>query len=137
MWFEHYNVALIAASIYLTLVVIIVLFQLALAAGAPWGHLAMGGKFPGRFPVKMRFLSIFNALILLALGVVVGARVGLTLLDMRDLPAWTIWVVVAFGTLAMVANLITPSKPERALWGPVSVVMLVCSLIVALIPVNV
>ena len=136
MWAEQYNIAPIAANLYLLLTAIVVLFQLALAAGAPWGHLAMGGKYPGRFPARIRFLSVFNAVVLLALGGVVAARAGVLLLGIRDLSAWAIWIVVVFGALSMVANLVTSSKPERALWGPVSIVMLICSLIVALAPMN-
>lgn len=136
MWAEQYNIAPIAANLYLLLTAIVVLFQLALAAGAPWGHLAMGGNYPGRFPARIRFLSVFNAVVLLALGGVVAARAGVLLLGIRDLSAWAIWIVVVFGALSMVANLVTSSKPERALWGPVSIVMLICSLIVALAPMN-
>ena len=136
MWAEQYNIAPIAANLYLLLTAIVVLFQLALAAGAPWGHLAMGGNYPGRFPARIRFLSVFNAVVLLALGGVVAARAGVLLLGIRDLSAWAIWIVVVFGALSMVANLVTSSKPERALWGPVSIVMLICSLIVALAPLN-
>ena len=33
-----------AAHIFAVLIFITILFQLALAAGAPWGSLAMGGK---------------------------------------------------------------------------------------------
>lgn len=136
MWLEQFNVAPIAANLYILLTGIVVIFQLALAAGAPWGHLAMGGKYPGKFPARMRFLSILNAAILLALGGVVGARAGLYLQELRDLSTWAIWVVVVFGSLSMVANLATSSKSERALWGPVSVVMAICSVIVALAPMN-
>ena len=136
MWLEQYDIAPIAANLYLLLTGIVVLFQLALAAGAPWGHLAMGGKYPGRFPARIRFLSVFNAVILLALGGVVAARAGHLLQGLRDLSMWAIWVVVVFGALAVVANLATPSKPERALWAPVSIVMVICSLILALAPMN-
>lgn len=136
MWLEQYNIAPITANLYLLLAGIVVLFQLALAAGAPWGHLAMGGKYPGKFPPRIRFLSIFNAVILLALGGVVAARAEIYLQGLRDLSTWAVWIVVVFSALSMVANLATSSKPERALWGPVSIVMLICSLIVALTPMN-
>lgn len=136
MWIDHYDIASVAANIYLLLTAIVVLFQLALAAGTPWGHLAMGGKYPGKFPPEMRFLSILNAAILLVLAGVITAHARLPLLNMSGLPAWLVWSVVVFGALAVVANLATPSKLERALWGPVSIAMLICSLIVALVPMN-
>ena len=136
MWLEQYDIAPIAANLYLLLTGVVVLFQLALAAGAPWGHLAMGGKYPGQFPAKMRVLSVFNAAILLAMGGVVATRAGLILPDVSDLSVWAIWIVVVFVGLSAVANLATPSKPERALWGPVSIVKVICALIVALAPMN-
>ncbi len=134
MWGELNIMVPYAAGLYLLLVGVLVLFQFALAAGAPWGHLAMGGKFPGRFPVGMRILSVVNAMIIAAMGWIVASRAGQFTFMAYDFPAWVIWLVVAFGVLAMIANLATPSKPERALWGPVTVVMLLCTLVVALAP---
>jgi hypothetical protein len=41
--------------------ILTVLFQLALACGAPWGHLAMGGgKYPGVFPVPLRIAAVVS-----------------------------------------------------------------------------
>lgn len=136
MWAEQYNITQIAANLYLILTGIVVLFQSALAAGAPWGHLAMGGKYPGKFPTRVRILSVLNTAILLALGGVVGARAELFLPEMRALSEWAIWIVVVFGGLSVLANLATSSKPERAIWAPISFAMFVCSLIVALSPTN-
>ena len=41
---------------------ITVLFQFALALGAAWGKYAMGGKYPGKYPPKMRMLAHFDIL---------------------------------------------------------------------------
>ena len=41
-----------SAVVFATLIAVSTFFQLALAAGAPWGHLAMGGRYPG--PSKRR-----------------------------------------------------------------------------------
>ncbi len=92
----------------------------------------MGGKYPGKFPAKIRILSVINATILLAMGGIVAARAGIYLQDLSDLSTWAIWIVVVFVGLSALANLATPSKQERALWAPVSVVKVICALIVAL-----
>jgi len=42
-----------------------------------------------------------------------------------------VWVVAAFLAVGLVLNLATPSAAERAIWAPVSFLLLVCSLIVA------
>jgi hypothetical protein len=43
-----------------------------------------------------------------------------------------IWVVVAISVASVVLNVITPSPGERRIWVPVTVVIFVCSLFVAL-----
>ncbi len=108
-------------------------FQLALAAGAPWGEYAMGGKYPGRFPAPMRVAAIIQALILAALVGVVLARAGLALEAWAPVGSWVIWVVVAFSAASLVMNSITSSKRERMVWVPVAVVMLASSLTVAVL----
>ena len=46
----------VAAILYAIISFGIVVFQLALAAGAPWGAYAMGGAFPGQFPPALLML---------------------------------------------------------------------------------
>lgn len=118
-----------AAWLYMLLALIVTGFQLALAAGAPWGHLAMGGRYPGRFPGPMRVGAVLQAVLLVVFAIVVLGRAGAV---SPAPPGWLFWVAVAFSALAAVLNLITPSIPERRLWGPVSVLMLICVLRVAL-----
>lgn len=43
---------------------------------------------------------------------------------------WLVWVVVAFGAVSLVLNLIPPSAGERAIWAPVAL-LLASSAIVA------
>jgi hypothetical protein len=109
----------------------VIAFQLALAAGAPWGEFAMGGAFPGQFPPELRVAAIVQAVILALLAMVVLARASVALPKWARASRWLIWVVVAFSALSLVLNLITPSAGERAIWAPVALVMLVCSVIVA------
>src|SRR3990170_1396460 len=95
----------IAALVYAGLTAIVAAFQLALAAGAPWGAYAMGGAFPGQFPPQMRVAAVVQAVILVALALVVLARAGLIL------PSWSrasrslVWLVVGFAAVSLVLNL--------------------------------
>ena len=122
------------ARIFAGVDLIIVLFQLALAAGAPWGQVAMGGKFPGTFPPAMRVAAAVQAAILLLIAAIVLVRAGVLW------PRWFrasrigIWFVVGFSSLATLLNLITSSTWERRLWAPAAVLMLACSLAVAVLP---
>jgi hypothetical protein len=111
---------------------VLTLFQLALAAGAPWGGLAMGGRFPGRFPPAMRMAAVVQVAIYGLMGAVVFARAGMILPDMFDMSRIAIWVVVVLMAAGVMLNLITPSKWERRVWAPVAAVMFAASLRVAL-----
>ena len=62
------------AVIFAVCIAIAVLFQFALALGAPWGQLAMGGRFPGKFPTAMRIAAVVQAILLSLLAVIVMVR---------------------------------------------------------------
>jgi hypothetical protein len=121
----------VAALIYAIISIGVVVFQVALAAGAPWGAFAMGGAFPGQFPPALRIAALVQAVLLIALAAVVLARAGVLLPGWSRVSRWLIWFVVAFAALSLVLNLITPSAGERAIWAPVAFLLLISSGIVA------
>jgi hypothetical protein len=121
----------IAAYAFTILTGITILFQIALALGAPWGEYAMGGKFPGKYPAKMRIIAVFQILILALLVGIVMSKSGLALEKYEEISGTAIWFVVAFFVLGTVLNTITKSKWERCLWAPVNVLLLITSAIVA------
>ena len=122
----------LAGFVYGVISLAVIAFQIALAAGAPWGAYAMGGAFPGQFPPELRIAAIVQAVILAGLALVVLARAGVALPKRSRTSRWLIWVVVAFSALSLVLNLITPSPGERAIWAPVALIMLVSSVTVAI-----
>lgn len=122
------------ALVFTGVTLIVVLFQLALAAGAPWGEPAMGGKFPGTLPAAMRVATVVQILVLLLLSATVLARAGLVWPSWFNASRKSIWFVVAFTAVGTLLNLITSSKWERRIWAPAVAVMLACSLAVALSP---
>lgn len=122
----------IAALVYASVTVAAVLFQFALALGAPWGAYALGGRFPDRLPVRMRVAAVVQGAVLLLLAAAVLARAGLAFGGLLPETSWSIWVVVAFSAVSLVLNSITPSLRERSIWAPVAALMLITSLIVAL-----
>ena len=125
------NISRAAAIVHAVVTLGVVVFQLALAAGAPWGAYAMGGAFPGQFPPELRIAAIVQAVLLLGLTGVVLARAGLALPGWLRAARWLIWVVVAFSVISLVLNLITPSAGERAIWAPVALLLLISSAAVA------
>jgi hypothetical protein len=106
-------------------------FQLALTLGAPWGEYAMAGKFPGKFPFKMRMVSFFQSLILAFFLYWAWIRSG-SIENHLNIPLNSFWVVVVFFSLGTVMNFATPSRKERKIWGPVNLILLVSGLAIAL-----
>lgn len=123
-------VVLISSVVFCALICIVVLFQLALAAGLPWGEYAMGGRFPGKYPPALRLASLIQILILMLLAFIVMSKS-----DIVPYQTWTgfgIWLVAGFSAISLFLNTITKSVWERRIWAPVSLLMLVTSLIVAI-----
>jgi hypothetical protein len=121
-----------AALIYAVISLGIIAFQIALAAGAPWGAFAMGGAFPGQFPPTLRIAALVQAALLATMAAVVLAHAGFILPSWMRVSRWLIWIVVAFAALSLILNLITPSAGERAIWAPVALILLISSGIVAI-----
>lgn len=77
----------IPVTIFLVLTAVVILFQLALALGAPWGEYTVGGRFPGKLPPKMRLAALAQLVILLLFAAVALARSGLALESFTRLAA--------------------------------------------------
>jgi len=120
-----------AALLYTIISSVVVAFQIALAAGAPWGEFAMGGAFPGQFPLALRIAALIQAALLVGMALVVLARADLILPKWSRVSRWLVWFVVAFAAVSLVLNLITPSAGERAIWAPIAFLLLIGSGIVA------
>jgi hypothetical protein len=123
-----------AALVFGTVTSAVVAFQIALACGAPWGDIAMGGVSPGVLPPALRAAAIVQAVLLGTMILVVLARAGIAVPSWSRWSARLIWVVVAFAAVSTVLNAITPSDDERIVWLPVAIVMLISSVIVAFAP---
>ena len=122
----------IAAIVAVVLVAVVGVFQLALAVGAPLGKAAWGGKREGVLPPALRIASGVAAILvypLIALFILASAE--LIAVDWLPTGKVGMWIVTAFFTLGAVTNFASRSKAER-IWGPVSLVVAICSAIIAL-----
>ena len=126
------NIPRAAAILYAIISSFVVVFQIALAAGAPWGAYAMGGAFPGQFPPALRVAAVIQAALLAGMTAVVLSRAGIVLPGWARASRWLVWIVVAFAAVSLVLNLVTPSAGERAIWAPVAFLLLLSSATVAL-----
>lgn len=109
------------------------LFQLALAAGVPWGHAAYGGA-NRELSTGLRITS----------GVAVGIWILAILLVMRRSQSEGLlflspgavsilcWVLTGYLAIGTVMNGISRSKAERNIWTPVSLISCIAVVIVNL-----
>lgn len=101
------------------LLLVVVAFQAALAAGAPWGEATQGGTNPGVLPEPLRLTSALGAVVYLTLAAVAGTRWAPPILRRRVLRAGAAVMVV--GALL---NIASPSFIERMIWVPVTVALM-------------
>ena len=92
----------------------------------------MGGRFRGKLPPKMRIAALVQILIVFVFTFIVLIASGLAFSQFLNQGKIAIWLVVAFFILGSILNLSTPSKGERIIWGPVNVLLLITSIVVAL-----
>ena len=123
---------LAAAVAAYVLLAALAVFQIALAAGAPLGHLAWGGQHR----VLPRGLRIGSAVsvVLYALFAFVIWRAADYATDVGDVREsyLMIWVLTAYFALGILVNAVSRSRPERFVMTPVVAVLFACCLVVAL-----
>ena len=91
----------------------VAVFQLALAAGAPWGSSAWGGAHSGVLPVPLRVASAGSAVGFAALAHALGRR-RLTPGARGRVTAGALGLSVVSAAL----NAASPSAQERMIWAP-------------------
>jgi hypothetical protein len=125
--------ATISSSFLVVTTLIVAVFQVALALGAPLGEYAYGGTKTGKLPLGFRINSVVAVFVMLAISGHYLAQLGVfePILDPAGSSVVN-WVLVAFTGLAALANNATRSKKERMVWGIPTILMFVASLVVAL-----
>jgi len=122
----------VAAQIATVLLVVLTLFQLTLAAGAPWGAAAYGGGWPGVLPKGLRINSLVFGLVIYPLIILYVLDAG-GVVTSDWLPGSrtiVLWVLVVFFGVGSVANFASRSKVERW-WGPVALIVGICCAVLA------
>jgi hypothetical protein len=123
-----------AASLAAVLLVAVAAVQVALALGAPFGHISWGGKEHGRLPDKLRIGSGVAAVVLLLAALIVLAQGGLV--GWSPIPeSWlttATWILAGFMVLNTFGNLSSESRFEKMVFGPTTTILVVLLVIVAL-----
>lgn len=109
----------------------IALFQLTLAAGAPWGHAAWGGAH-AHLTTSERTGSAIAVVVWLTAALVVLGRAGLRGGERGTrLRRWGTWFLAAVSVLAALLNFASQSHWENAIFGPLSILLVILCAIVA------
>jgi hypothetical protein len=86
--------ALVFAFVYALATAAVVVFQVGVAAGKPWGPYTMGGRYPGRLPALMRVAALAQAVFLAVLAAIVLDAAGVGDLGWVAMFAWLPWIPV-------------------------------------------
>ena len=115
-----------AALLYAVFCGGVILFQLCLISGAPWGRLTQGGAHPEALPRSGKAIAAISILLLVLMTMSLLSAAGMSL----RWPRWMGWGALGITAISMLLNWITPSSAERRLWGPVMTVMFLLALVV-------
>ena len=108
------------AHIFASLCLATIFFQFALIGGLPLGEYTQGGRVRGKLDTKGRAMAAASVPVLAFQAVAVLSAAGFPGIGW---PAWTGWAAVGVACVTAVLNQITPSEKEKAVWGPVTLVM--------------
>jgi hypothetical protein len=108
------------------------LFQVALAAGADWGHAAWGGA-NAELSSAQRIGSAVAVLVWTAAAFVVLGRAGLLANGrvLGGLYRWGTWAAAVVCTLGALANVASQSRYENVILGPLALALAILCVVVA------
>lgn len=104
-------------------------FQLLLAAGAPFGRFAWGGEHRV-LPARLRVGSVVSTVLYAAFAVVVLDSAGLVSLLPDQVTQVGIWVIAGVFLLGTIPNLISRSVPERHVMAPLTLLLSALSVVI-------
>lgn len=122
-------VAILACVLFLLMIV----FQVLLAIGLPYGRVAYGGKYE-ILPTNLRVMSLI-AVGIFSFGIInVLERVNiLTLFNNELLTTIVVWIFAVYLTLNTLMNVASKSQWEKRIMTPISFVIAVCCYLLAII----
>ncbi len=117
------------AALLATGLAAVTVFQLCLAAGAPWGAAAWGGADPGQLSAELRVASAFAACFWLLAAFTALARGGMAASPVPyALSRYGTWALTALLAIGAVMNAASQSRWERFGWAPIVFVLAILSL---------
>jgi hypothetical protein len=109
----------------------IAVFEIALAAGAPWGHAAWGGAH-AHLSMAQRTGSAVSVVVWAAAALIVLGRAGLWHTGRRTrLFRWGTWFLAGVSGIAALMNFASNSHWENLIFGPTALVLTALCILVA------
>lgn len=122
---------IIAAILALVIILSLLLFQIAVALGAPLGHFAWGGQHKV-LPKTLRIGSASSIVILAVFAAFITSKASLwELIPNETVVNIGLWIMFAYFVVGVLMNGISRSKPERYTMAPISGLLAVCVFIIA------
>ncbi|HEY9497912.1 MAG TPA: hypothetical protein VIQ78_02690 [Terrimesophilobacter sp.] len=122
----------IAAVVACALLGALAVFQLALIAGAPIGHLAWGGQHRV-LPTRLRIGSAVSIVLYALFALVILDRAGIvSFIPWDGFVQVATWVLFGYFVLGIALNLASRSVPERAVMVPAAALLAIATFFVAL-----
>ena len=124
---------LTAATMILCILVVLVMFQLALAMGAPIGRFAWGGQHRV-LPTRLRLGSAVSIVLYACFAVLVLSKTGIMpIVGKGVFLDWSLWAITFYLAMGVPLNVLSRSKPERYTMTPVVVVLVICFVVISLV----
>ncbi len=122
----------IAATTACTLLLCLVIFQIALILGAPIGRFAWGGNNTV-LPINLRVASASSIALYLVFAMFILGKANVISTPLSgNVLAIGMWILTGYFILGVVMNGMSRSKPERMVMTPVAAALALLFLIVAL-----
>lgn len=119
-----------AVSLVTLILLVLSLFQIALAAGAPFGRLAWGGAHRA-LPVRQRIASASAPLIYAFLASFPLQKAGYSDIWPSGWIEPGIWIIACYLAVSAGLNAMSKSRPERLVMTPVAAALAILFFIVA------
>jgi hypothetical protein len=120
-----------SAVALVAILALLAVFQVSLAAGAPFGQFAWGGQ-NRVLPTRQRVGSVAAVVAYAGIALVVLDRANQIDLLSELASHIAAWIVFAFFTLSIAGNAMSRSRFERLVMVPTTAVLALLSLLVAL-----
>lgn len=126
-------ILIITAIITCVLLFLLIIFQLLLAIGLPFGRFAYGGKYE-KLPNNLRIMSLIAVgIFIFGIIVVLEQATIITIFNNELLTIIVVWIFAVYLTLNTLMNAVSKSQWEKQIMTPISFGIAVCCYILAIL----